>query len=690
MAIFNFSAKLDEKLIDDVTVLDKIIKLVVVIGFSYLFSQTQLFYIYPILIFSVYFRVFTSWLTIIPLRIRILFSKSIGIIYSELFLFLFFIFTSDGRPDHHYQIALPVVAFLITSLLSSTFYQKFYSPVLTIIFFLIPLIIHNIYFAYELANVNLINAFSTGIYINLLIYPLIKLFGSIKHGDRSILQDLSQNYFQIIPFICLSIVAYNSSTYLLLIVICFRDVLYFHYYATYDGNSNYFSRVYHENVIIKNPLNGLFRVDIILFMSGAILVSFLNTNESIEKPSISNIIFIYALISISYTTLFVMFSSKIRNKYMVIGDVNIDFKHEKVANMNIMNMPTFRLYDKYFLESLEIKNRKNFDVLTRGTECIFVFDVYENDILENIKAKSGVLTYYLYEGNNVPFQVKNYANISNFETGRFSLTDFINERNIESALVLKSRIERFMDSEGLSWQDKHGLQDLLNMRIQLFNIGDIQLRVLACFNLIEMNIRYYYFLRSTTVDRAENFIDKVSMGLMVNELRRLFSSELSVSSFEVSEESYTLFKRGLIEIKYLEKFSRKNSILSLLNVAVFLRNKTMGHGSVMSISADLWILTEYIALTINNFFAPFFSSLYFYYEDENGSYVLNCNKHRRIRSIGGSSFFRQNSLSYRTDMYKVLEGFIYIYNGSVNGNREYINYINGKRIKPDVVSAQDI
>ena len=39
MAIFNFSAKLDEKLIDDVTVLDKIIKLVVVIGFSYLFSQ---------------------------------------------------------------------------------------------------------------------------------------------------------------------------------------------------------------------------------------------------------------------------------------------------------------------------------------------------------------------------------------------------------------------------------------------------------------------------------------------------------------------------------------------------------------------------------------------------------------------------------------------------------------------------
>ena len=41
-------------------------------------------------------------------------------------------------------------------------------------------------------------------------------------------------------------------------------------------------------------------------------------------------------------------------------------------------------------------------------------------------------------------------------------------------------------------------------------------------------------------------------------------------------------------------------------------------------------------------------------------------------------------------MYKVLEGFIYIYNGSVNGNREYINYINGKRIKPDVVSAQDI
>ena len=82
MAIFNFSAKLDEKLIDDVTVLDKIIKLVVVIGFSYLFSQTQLFYIYPILIFSVYFRVFTSWLTIIPLRIRILFSKSIGIIYS--------------------------------------------------------------------------------------------------------------------------------------------------------------------------------------------------------------------------------------------------------------------------------------------------------------------------------------------------------------------------------------------------------------------------------------------------------------------------------------------------------------------------------------------------------------------------------------------------------------------------------
>ena len=127
MAIFNFSAKLDEKLIDDVTVLDKIIKLVVVIGFSYLFSQTQLFYIYPILIFSVYFRVFTSWLTIIPLRIRILFSKSIGIIYSELFLFLFFIFTSDGRPDHHYQIALPVVAFLITSLLSSTFYQQLFS-----------------------------------------------------------------------------------------------------------------------------------------------------------------------------------------------------------------------------------------------------------------------------------------------------------------------------------------------------------------------------------------------------------------------------------------------------------------------------------------------------------------------------------------------------------------------------------
>jgi hypothetical protein len=116
----------------------------------------------------------------------------------------------------------------------------------------------------------------------------------------------------------------------------------------------------------------------------------------------------------------------------------------------------------------------------------------------------------------------------------------------------------------------------------------------------------------------------------------------------------------------------------------------MGHGSVMSISADLWVLTEYIALTVNNYFAPFFSSLYFYYEDVKGSYVLNCNKHRNIRSIGGNSFFRQNNLRYMTDMYKVLEGFIYIYNGSVSGNREYINYINGKRIKPDVVSVQDV
>lgn len=225
--------------------------------------------------------------------------------------------------------------------------------------------------------------------------------------------------------------------------------------------------------------------------------------------------------------------------------------------------------------------------------------------------------------------------------------------------------------------------DVAYLHQRIISTADKQLRTLANLNFIEMTLRYIYFIRSAIGNLCLEVSPKLSFGYIVSCCEN--NPILNLESHRVIISNYTIARRCLIDIGWNAKFGEKMNMVELLKVANYVRNKVLGHGSVGTVSEELLYFTEFISLKVLELCSVYCKDVYLYEEEKDYCQIYAGCSSRRIRKIY-HNIVRYNRMFYDSDFLKFHEGYLYVYDGmSNNGKREFINYTNGKRIRPDVI-----
>ena len=591
-------------------------------------------------------------------------------LFNILFILTLFLFFTFNTSDKQFLIIIPAYIYVFLSIFKdSIWHQNNVLPLISISYF-----IHVVIF--KTSYNSLLEPFIIGLFVSMSLLPMFKIYKSFKYKDWQILYTSDITQIFIVQLILVERILSNYSGYnfnIILLIIFYKATLFTQGY-TFNDNSNFFSPYFEDNIIRKDIQTPLLRTIILFFFAISILLSSQSKNVGI-------ILYGYILLVISYYTLKTKFDKPKVGKIALLTNDNLKFSLESVSNLDLLNISENKVYSRGYKQLFLVSKKTDFQYITTSIKSIIVVNMPNIDVLKNCLNDEKISFYYVYD--KIPDLLKNHSNVYNYNISNFNLAEFLVNNNVNGAIELEEKIVNNRTFNEIKYNELIGLQDLHHLRKQIVNVGDVQLRVLANINFIEMNLRYFYFINIAIENIIDETIQTMSMGLMVSRIREHLNFHLINFEYQLNDQNHSMWKAALVDIGFKEKISKKLDFFALLNIAVFIRNKTLGHGSVTSISIDLLFIIDEISVIIYNEFSKLFDEIYFYYRGDSGNYILNTIHHKNIQ-CGINEGFRYRRKIYHSEYLKIKDGFIYVFDGFKKNEKEYINYINGKRIKPDL------
>jgi len=268
---------------------------------------------------------------------------------------------------------------------------------------------------------------------------------------------------------------------------------------------------------------------------------------------------------------------------------------------------------------------------------------------------------------------------------------YISKNHLVSAAQHSKTIKTLIVDQKLFIEDiyNRGIFDLNIMHKRNASIGDLSLRLFANLNFIEIATRFIVVLTYLEQNKELDLSNQISFGLMVSKLR-----DIGVGSNVKQDTSgyHEIMKSALNDLKFKGKLPLKQTLIDFLNSATYIRNKTQGHGSALHISDEIWMTSEIISYQILSFIYNYFGSVYFYKKCEENLFELRSGLELKQNITLKSSeehFIRFNNKSYKSDLLIPFQDYWYIIDSVKPGSNEFICFINGERVKPDIIEQSN-
>lgn len=264
---------------------------------------------------------------------------------------------------------------------------------------------------------------------------------------------------------------------------------------------------------------------------------------------------------------------------------------------------------------------------------------------------------------------------------------YISKNHLVSAAQHSKTIKTIIQENKLFIDDIYnkGIFDLNIMHKRNASIGDLSLRLFANLNFIEIATRFIVVITHLEQEKDIDLGGQISFGLMVSKLR-----ETEIGSrvkYDISGY-HSILKSALSDLKFNGKVPVKQTLIDLLNSATYIRNKTQGHGSALHISDEIWVTSEIISYHILRFVYEHFGSIYFYKKTGNNLFEVRSGLElkQNIRIMSNEDYFiRFHKKSYKSELLIPYEDYWYIIDSCKSGSNEFISFINGERVKPDII-----
>ena len=268
-----------------------------------------------------------------------------------------------------------------------------------------------------------------------------------------------------------------------------------------------------------------------------------------------------------------------------------------------------------------------------------------------------------------------------------SIEDYIAKNHLISAAQHSKTIKTLIQENKLFVDDIYnkGIFDLNIMHKRNASIGDLSLRLFANLNFIEIATRFIVVITHLEQEKDIELGSQISFGLMVSKLR-----ETGIGSRVKHDTTgyHKILKSALSDLKFNGKVPVKQTLIDLLNSATYIRNKTQGHGSALHISDEIWMTSEIISYHILRFLYEHFGSIYFYKKTGNNLFEVRSGLElkQNIRIMSNEDYFiRFHKKSYKSEFLIPYEDYWYIIDSCKSGSNEFISFINGERVKPDII-----
>ena len=268
---------------------------------------------------------------------------------------------------------------------------------------------------------------------------------------------------------------------------------------------------------------------------------------------------------------------------------------------------------------------------------------------------------------------------------------YISKNHLVSAAQHSKTIKTLIVDQKLFIEDIYnkGIFDLNIMHKRNASIGDLSLRLFANLNFIEIATRFIVVLTYLEKEKELDLSNQISFGLMVSKLR-----DIGVASNVKHDTSgyHEIMKSALNDLKFKGKLPLKQTLIDFLNSATYIRNKTQGHGSALHISDEIWMTSELISYQILSFIYNYFGSVYFYKKCEKNLFELRSGlelKQNITIKSNEEHFIRFKNKCYKSDLLIPFQDYWYIIDSVKPGSNEFICFINGERVKPDIIEQSN-
>lgn len=597
--------------------------------------------------------------------------------------------------DNSYQFTTISFIYFSFSLLLRIYYKQILNLIITIIFYII------LYSQFGNYQHNTLNIFITCSLILIFIVNFIQLLYYIKLRKASLMEQIRPYSAVLIHFPLLAIFLFinkiiNSDIFFLFSIAFFFNISYNSEQNQTVGafihpnlNKSYSQQIFLTNII---PLN-LVYILISLFYYYTIL----NENRTFNFNPII-FIFIYFIITIIQGFQFVFsippYFFRYKPRVSITGpfDYLISLRplrsNDYFTLYAITDMPMFQNTINLF------RPKKNIDLyseLSSTHSNVIIMRGEQTFLNARFSKKPFLLAFTNGEKIFDEFQRKSPLNLMNNNVGNYTgqeesvikaSDEIIKNLKVLDCLELNNIILSKNKFQDLKIYNNVPF-DVAYLHQRIISTADKQLRTLANLNFIEITLRYIYFIRCAIDSNKIEMSQKLSFGYIVSCCEK--NPALNLENHKILISNYIDSKKCLTDIGWSAKFGEKMNVIELLKVSNYIRNKVLGHGSVGTVNEELLYFTEFVSLQILYLCGKFCNNIYFYEKENDCCKIYSGSNSRRIHKIT-HKIIRFKSEFYDSEYLKFHEGYLYVYDGTANnGKREYINYTNGKRIRPDVI-----
>jgi hypothetical protein len=504
-------------------------------------------------------------------------------------------------------------------------------------------------------------------------------------------------------FLALQVFAPNSNSILVLSVVYFIIDI----FGKLDTSiTQYSKRIFGTNKVVSNRYDD-FEKHLLFLVCIALLIQ----NESFSRFISSGVNVLAALLPllILYENVFtgLNISSDARRFIVVVNGVNYK-SVSAIDNIKISKGLGKASYSTYYLDHKFYINFYfglwpvrisilNYFIALTNRDFIHINMLganldYSSSDFKEFKEQFVVQKFIARKRNEIKTAIHISEDLDDKYNYQSTIEDYIAKNHLVSAAKLSNIVKKHIVDCNLYIEDLYnrGIFDLNIMHKRNSSIGDVSLRLMANLNFIEISTRFLVILTHLEKGKELDLGSQISFGLMVSKLR-----DMGVADESKHDTSTYLgiIKCALSDLKYKGKVPKKQSLINLLDIATYIRNKTQGHGSALHISDEIWLTSEIISYHILLFIYNYFGSVYFYKKIGDTLFESRHGLHLRLdlKIMCDEDFFiRFKHQFFKSNFIIPFEDYWYIIDSVRSDGNEYICFINGDRVRPDIIQADRI